>query len=204
MKHIVKLTESDLHRIVKQAISEAIDEHDMALVGTYQAAQNNLKSRMRQGQPNKLVRRNGKVEFNKNRLRDAKIKLKGMMQEEFEKVFGAEGAQIDCTCFYRKNHAYDFTYHLRGIEQINTHDFSIIGDIVDIDDETLPVSLKNAIEPRIKKNIVLVYNIAKRTISLTNPKSGLVIYPYDNGNDAWGKLLRLVGKFIEGLIGTAR
>lgn len=204
MEQIFRLTESDLHRIVKQVGTEALDEHGMGLVSAYQAAQNNLKSRMRQGQPNKLVRRNGKVEFNKNRLRKAKTNLKRMIQEEFEKVFGTEGTQIDCTCFYRKNHAYDFTFHLKGIEQINTHDFSIIGDIIDVDDETLPTSLKNAIEPKNKENVVLVYNIAKRTISLTNPKSGLVIYPYDNGSDSWGKLLRLVGKFIEGLIGTAR
>ncbi|MCF0158818.1 MAG: hypothetical protein HUJ83_09940 [Veillonella sp.] len=176
----------------------------MGLVGAYQAAQNNLKSRMRQGQPNKLVRHNGNVEFNKNRLKNAKANLKRMIQEEFEKVFGTEGTQIDCTCFYRKNHAYDFTYHLKGIEQINTHDFSIIGDIIDIDDDTLPISLKNAIEPKIKENVVLVYNIAKRTISLTTPKSGLVIYPYDNDSDSWRKLLGLVGRFIEGLIGTAR
>lgn len=127
-----------------------------------------------------------------------------MIREEFEKVFGKEGTQIDCTCFYRKNHAYDFTYHLKGIEQINTHDFSIIGDIVNVDDETLPISLKNAIEPKTKENVVLVYNIAQRTISLTTPKAGLVIYPYDNGRDSWRKLLRLVGKFIEGLIETSR
>lgn len=58
MKQIVRLTENDIHRIVKQIITETLDEHGMGLVGAYQAAQNNLKSRMRQGQPNKLVRRN--------------------------------------------------------------------------------------------------------------------------------------------------
>ena len=127
-----------------------------------------------------------------------------MIQEEFEKTFGKEGTNIDCTCFYRKNHVYDFTYHLKGIEQINTHDFSIIGDIIDFDDNTLPISLKNTIVPKITTNVVLVYNIAKRTISFTTTKSGLVIYPYDNDSDSWRKLLGLVGKFIAELIHIAR
>lgn len=35
--------------IVKQVITETLDEHGMGLVGAYQAAQNNLKSRMIQG-----------------------------------------------------------------------------------------------------------------------------------------------------------
>ena len=127
-----------------------------------------------------------------------------MIQEEFIKTFGKNGENLECTCFYRKNHVYDFTFHLKGIEQINTHDFSIIGDIISIDDDTLPISLKNAIVPKMAINVVLVYNIAKRTISLTRPISGLVIYPYDNDSDVWRKLLGLVGKFIEGLISTSR
>lgn len=127
-----------------------------------------------------------------------------MIREEFIKTFGEDGANVDCMCFYRKNHAYDFTFHLKGIEQINTNDFSIVGDIVDIDNDTLPNSLKNVIVPKITDNVVLVYNIAKRTISLTRPISGMVIYPYDNESDVWRKLLGLVGKFIEGLISTSR
>ena len=200
MKQIIRLTESDLQNIVRQVINE----HEMSLVGAYQASQNNLKDRMRKGQRNKLVRPNGRIDYNKDRLRNAKIRLKEMIQEEFVNTFGEDGTNIDCTCFYRKNHAYDFTFHLKGIEQINTHDFSIIGDIIDIDDDTLPLSLKSAIEPKMLMNVVLVYNSSKRTISLTRPISGLVIYPYDNENDSWRKLLALVGKFIEGLISSAR
>ena len=64
--------------------------------------------------------------------------------------------------------------------------------------------MKNAIVPKMTENVVLIYNLAKRSISLTIPISGLVIYPYDNGSDSWRKLLSIVGKFIEGLIGTAR
>ena len=204
MRQIIRLTESDLHNIVKQVIKETLDEHDMGLVGAYQASQNNLKDRIRKGQRDKLVRPNGTVKSNKERLKNAKQRLKAMIQEEFIKTFGEEGTNIDCTCFYRKNHAYDFTFHLKGIEQINPHDFSIIGDILDVDDETLPISLKNVIVPKRTENVILVYNLAKRSISLTRPISGLVIYPYDNGSDSWRKLLSIVGKFIEGLIGTAR
>lgn len=204
MKQVIKLTEIELHNIIKQAINEALNEHEMSLVGAYQAAQNNLKMRIKGGQRDKLVRPNGKVESNKDRIRNAKLKIKEMIQEEFIKTFGKNGANLECTCFYRKNHVYDFTFHLKGIEQINTHDFSIIGDIISIDDDTLPISLKNAIVPKMTINVVLIYNIAKRTISLTRPISGLVIYPYDNDSDVWRKLLGLVGKFIEGLISTSR
>ena len=204
MRQIIRLTETDLHNIVRQVVNEALDEHGMALVGAYQAAQNNLKLRMKGGQKDKLVRPNGRVESNTNRIRKAKLRLKEMIREEFIKTFGEDGANVDCMCFYRKNHAYDFTFHLKGIEQINTHDFSIVGDIVDIDNDTLPNSLKNVIVPKITDNVVLVYNIAKRTISLTRPISGMVIYPYDNESDVWRKLLGLVGKFIEGLISTSR
>ena len=56
MKELLRLTENDLHRIILNVINEAIYEHEMGLVGAYQAAQNNLTSRMRQGQPNQLVR----------------------------------------------------------------------------------------------------------------------------------------------------
>ena len=204
MKQIIRLTESDLHNIVKRVIKEAIDEHGMGLVGAYQAAQNNLNNRMKIGKRNKLVRPNGRVESNKERIRNAKIRLKAMMQEEFNKTFGDEGTNIDCMCFYYKNHVYNFTYHLKGIEQINTHYFSIIGDIIDVDDETLPMSLKNTIVPKSTDNVVLKYNLAKRTITLTRPISGLVIYPYDNESNSWRELLGLVGKFIDGLIGTSR
>ena len=204
MKQLIRFTETDLYNIVRQVVNEALDEHGMSLVGAYQAAQNNLKQRIRGGQKDKLVRPNGRVESNTDRIRKAKLRLKEMIREEFIKTFGEDGANVNCMCFYRKNHAYDFTFHLKGIEQINTHDFSIIGDIIDIDDDILPISLKNAIVPKITDNVVLVYNIAKRTISLTRPISGLVIYPYDNESDVWRKLLSLVGKFIEGLISTSR
>ena len=204
MKKIIRLTETDLRNIIRQVINEALDEHGMGLVGAYQAAQTNLELRMKGGQKDRLVRPNGRVESNTDRIQKAKLRIKEMIREEFIKTFGEDGANADCMCFYHENHVYNFTFHLKGIEQISTRDFSIIGDIVDIDDATLPISLKNAIVPQKTDNVVLVYNIAKRTISLSRPKRGLVIYPYDKESDVWRKLLSLVGKFITGMMSVSR
>ena len=119
-----------------------------------------------------------------------------MIHEEFNRIFGEKGISVDCTCFYCDNHAYDFTFHIKGFEQIDTRKFSLIGDIVSIDDDTLPLYLKKTLIPKIKENIVLVYDIEKRAISFTSRKSGLTIYPIDNGIDAWQKILGIASKFI--------
>lgn len=127
-----------------------------------------------------------------------------MIQEKFIETFGAEGANLSCMCWYYKTSAYDFTFHMKGIEQINTHDFSIIGDIIDVDDANLAPSLKNVIVPKVLNNVVLVYNLANRTLSFTVKKSGLTIKPYDNENGGWVKLLGLVGKYNAGFMKLAR
>lgn len=93
---------------------------------------------------------------------------------------------------------------MKGIEQINTHDFSIIGDIVDIDKDGLAPSLEHALIPSQRTNVVLVYNLANRTISFTRKKNGLTIKPFDGNNNSWGNLLKLIGLYNAGLMKFAR
>lgn len=71
MRQIIRLTETDLHNIIRQVINEALDEHGMGLVGRHQAAADNLKNRYRLGQ---RIRRqpNGRVQNNKDRFNTAK------------------------------------------------------------------------------------------------------------------------------------
>lgn len=69
MKQVIRLTESQLHKIVKQVINETLNEHGIGLVGIYQAAADNLKNRYRLGQrhrrlPNGIIQ-NNKERFNK-------------------------------------------------------------------------------------------------------------------------------------------
>lgn len=175
----------------------------MGLVGAYGAANNNLQNKMRLGY-NRQVKPNGKIVTNKDRLVAAKTRLKEMIQEKFIETFGADGADLSCMCWYYKTSAYDFTFHMKGIEQINTNNFSIIGDIVSVDAEDLAPSLQKAIVPKILNNVVLVYNLANRTLSFTTKKSGLTIKPFDNGCDAWSKLLGLIGKYNAGFMKLAR
>lgn len=203
MKQIVRLTESDIHRIVKQVISEAIDEHDMGLVGAYSAAQENLKNKRRLGY-NSRIRPNGKIEDNKKRLIVAKQNLTKMINQKFVETFGTNGTLLECMCWYYKTSAYEFTFHMKGIEQINTHDFSIIGDIVDIDKDGLAPSLEHALIPSQRTNVVLVYNLANRTISFTRKKNGLTIKPFDGNNNSWGNLLKLIGLYNAGFMKFAR
>lgn len=127
-----------------------------------------------------------------------------MIREKFIETFGNNGADLSCMCWYYKTSAYDFTFHMKGIEQINTNNFSIIGDIVSVDAEDLAPSLQKAIVPKILNNVVLVYNLANRTLSFTTKKSGLTIKPFDNGSDAWSKLLGLIGKYNAGFMKLAR
>lgn len=203
MKRTINFTESDLQRIVKQVISEAINEHEMGLVGAYAGAQENLRTKIRLGNK-RTIRPNGNVRKNKSHLDDSKINLKKMIQEEFIKIFGEHGVDLDCMCWYYKSTAYDFTFHMKSIEQINTQNFSILGDITNVDDSNLAPSLKKAIVPNVLTNVILVYNLANRTISFTNKKSGLTIKPYDNETDGWSKLLSLIGKFNAGFMKFAR
>ena len=64
MKQVVKLTESDIHNIVRHVVNEALNEHGIGLVGMHQAAADNLKNRHRLGQ---RFRRqpNGRIQNNK-------------------------------------------------------------------------------------------------------------------------------------------
>ena len=203
MKRIVKLKERDITRIVKQVLTETIEEYGMGLAGAYGASRENLKNKMRLGYLQQ-VKPNGKTIQNHTRISNAQKRLKEMIQEKFIETFGTEGVDLSCMCWYYKTSAYDFTFHMKGIEQINTHDFSIIGDIINVEDDDLAPSLQNALFPKIKNNVVLVYNLANRTLSFTVKKSGLTIKPYDNGSDAWSKLLGLVGKYNAGFMKIAR
>ena len=116
-----------------------------------------------------------------------------------------EGLNLTCSCWYYNQHAYEFTLHLNGISQINTRSFTIMGDIIEIDDTGLVQSFRNRIVPKTLFNVILIYNIENRTTKFVNRRiSGLVIYPEDNETDSWRKLLGFVGNFIEGLIVTAR
>ena len=202
MKQVIRLTESDIHRIVKQVIAEAVEE-DMHRVGMHQGAADNVRNRYRLGQRIK-IRPNGTIQNNKKRYNDAKINIKQEIMNEFIETFGQDGVDLVCSCWYFKSYAYEFTIHVRGIEQINTHNFSIYGDIIDVDDSNLAQTLKSAIVPKVLQNIVLVYNFANRNLSFTTKKSGLVIKPEDEGTTGWSKLLDLVGRFNAGYLKIAR
>ena len=203
MKQLIRLKESDLHNIVRRVIEEALDEHDIGLVGRHQAAADNLKNRHRLGQRFRRLP-NGRIQNNKVRFNTAKQQIKQEIMDEFIKEFGQEGVNLTCSCWYFKTYAYEFTFHMRGIEQINTRNFSIYGDIVNIDDSNLAQTLKGAIVPKELMNVVLVYNLANRTMSFTSKKSGLVIKPEDEGEDGWSRLLGLVGDFNSAYMKIAR
>lgn len=119
--------------------------------------------------------------------------------EEFKEKFGENGVDLVCSCWYHESFAYEFTIHVRSFEQINTLNFSIYGDIINIDDENLANSLKKAIVPKILNNIVLVYNLTDRSLRFTTNKKGLVIKPEDDGTIGWVKLLDIVGKLYVGI-----
>ena len=203
MKQVIRLTESDIHGIVKQIINETLNEHGIGLVGMHQAAADNLKNRHRLGQRHRRLPK-GKIQNNKERFNKAKQQIKQEIMDEYLKEFGEEGVDLTCSCWYFKSYAYEFTFHLNGIEQINTHNFSIYGDILDIDASNLAQTLKSAIVPKQLTNVVLVYNLANRTISFTTKKSGLVIKPEDEGETGWSRLLGLVGDFLSAYMKIAR
>lgn len=77
----------------------------------------------------------------------------------------------------------------------------MIGDIVDVDEDEIPASLRRTITPSNKENVILVYNLSRRTMNYKNKRTGLSIKPDDNGTDGWRKVLRIIGifhiKFIE-------
>lgn len=120
--------------------------------------------------------------------------------EEFIKTFGQDGVNLSCSCWYFESYAYEFTIHVRGIEQINDDNFSFYGDIIDVDDSTLAETLKARIVPKRLQNVVLIYDFGKRQIRFRTHKSGLVINPLDNGENGWTNMFGLVGKiYVENL-----
>ena len=127
-----------------------------------------------------------------------------MLEEEFIKTFGEDGMEIDCSCYYHGSPVFDFTFRVRSIVEIDMRHFSINGDIVEIDDETMPETMKKRIVPKIVNNVVLVYNLEERCLSFRPRKSGLTINPVDNGKASWSNLLGIVGSYIAELIRTGR
>ena len=123
-----------------------------------------------------------------------------MLEKEFIKTFGEDGTDIDCSCYYHNSSVYDFTYHLKGILEIDISHFSVIGDIIEFEDEGIPETLKKRIEPKILNNVVLVYHLEERCLSFRPRKSGLTIYPVDNEKASWFNLLGIVGNYIAELI----
>ena len=124
------------------------------------------------------------------------------LEEEFIKTIGEDVADIDCSCYYLGSPVFDFTFHVRGIVEIDMRHFSIIGDIIEFDDEGIPETLKKRIEPKMVNNVVLVYNLEERCLSFRPRKSGVTIYPFDNDKDSWCNLLGIVGNYIAELIRT--
>lgn len=194
MTNKILLTESDLHRIVKQVIRETVDEHGMGMIGAYQATADNLRNRYRLGQKERKLS-NGQIQNNKSRFISATQNIKQEIMKEFYNTFGENGVTLSCSCWYFKSYVYEFEVHVRGIEQINTRNFSIYGDITSVDDSLMAATLKSTLVPKKLNDIVLVYNFANRSLSFTSKKSGLVIKPEDEHSDGWFKLLGLVGEF---------
>lgn len=130
--------------------------------------------------------------------------MQAMIQNEFIKTFGNEGFYLLCTCWYYKTYAYEFTYHVRGIEQKNANNFSMIGDIIDVDADDVAPSFKTAIVPKHMENVAIVYNFSKGTLNFTTRKAGLVIKADDNGSSNWGKLLEMMALYKAGYSKIAR
>lgn len=116
------------------------------------------------------------------------------MLEEFGKAFNNEGVELLCSCSYFNNYVCDFTFHAKGVNQINTHDFVIVGDIVDVDEDVIHVTLRRRVLPSNRQNVTLVYNIYQRRMNYSAKKIGLSIEPDDNGENGWRTLLGIIGK----------
>lgn len=126
------------------------------------------------------------------------------IMEDFVSTFGRNGVSLSCSCWYFKSYAYEFEIQVNGIEQINTRNFSIHGDIISIDTTPTPGTLMSTIVPKKLNDIGLVYNFANRSMNFTSKKSGLVIKPEDEDSDGWLKLLGMVGKYTAAYIKVAR
>lgn len=105
------------------------------------------------------------------------------------------GLYLTCSCWYHNQHVYEFTLRLNGISQINTRNFTISGDIMEIDDTGLIQSFRDRIVPKKLLNIILVYNFEDRTMKFEKTMSGLVIKPEDGGERNWSTLLEFVGRY---------
>lgn len=67
-----------------------------------------------------------------------------------------------------------------------------------------PASLRRTIIPSNRENVILVYNLSRRTMNYTNKRSGLSIKPDDNGTDSWRKVLGMIGRFHAKFIENVR
>ena len=115
--------------------------------------------------------------------------------DELIKESDLEGLYLSCSCWYHNQHEYEFTLRLNGISQINTRNFTISGDIMEIDDTGLIQSFRDRIVPKKLLNVILVYNFEDRTMKFEKKMSGLVIKPEDGGERNWSTLLEFVGRY---------
>lgn len=70
---------------------------------------------------------------------------------------------------------------VKGIEQINTLNFSFIGDMVVDNINAVPETLRSAVIPREGEGVILKYTFAKREMKFTSRKTGLTLTPHSDG-----------------------
>ena len=120
--------------------------------------------------------------------------MQDITTEEFTQVFGLGGVNLTCSCWYYNSYAYDLTFQATGLKQIDFNNYSIVGEITDVDDSFLADTLKSRIVPKNLLSVSLVYNLTNMSMRFSSRIAGLVIKPDDDGSDGWAKVLRLIGK----------
>ena len=147
---------------------------------------------------------NGHVEDQQKRYDDREESMKADINKKFKEEFGEDGITLPCSAWYFGNPVYGFHFTVKEIEQINTHNFSFVGNMVVDNIDAVPETLRSAVIPRDGEGVILVYTFAKREMKFTRRKTGLTLTPHSDGSSGWARLLRFVGTYNDGYSMIAR
>lgn len=203
MGKVIRLTENDLKHIIESTVTQVLNESGIGLIGARNAALSNLRKRIALGVKTRRLP-NGRVEDQQKRYDDREESMKADINKKFIEEFGSDGLVLPCSAWYFGNPIYGFHFTVKGIEQINTHNFSFIGDMVVDNIDAVPETLRSAVIPREGEGVILVYTFAKREMKFTRRKTGLTLTPHSDGTSGWAKLLKFVGQYNDGYTMIAR
>jgi hypothetical protein len=134
MKQLIKLTESDLHSIVKQVINEAIEETDVVRLGKKSGLARKCQQAYDNGSIHK-IRPNGSVESNNKRAMNSRVSSSELTQS-FKELLGNNEPILYLNVMSFQEWLGQAVFQIEEIQQVDYDGIVMNGKYINQDDQT--------------------------------------------------------------------